>query len=96
MPALFEDHQVLLFTVGLQEPLSLDVQMQNPTMLEIVTSLVHLYERRNSSPPRRAQRHGLLPLPLKTSTQALELAPRKAPVAPLRFCAGAPLLARRI
>lgn len=56
MPALFEDHQVLLFTVGLQEPLSLDVQMQNLTMLDIVTSLVHLYERRNSTPPAAQRR----------------------------------------
>jgi hypothetical protein len=43
---LTEHQQVQLFTVGLGEPLSLDVQMQNLQTLEIAMSVARSFERR--------------------------------------------------
>lgn len=71
---LSEDQQVQLFTVGLQEPMSLDVQMQHPTTLEEAMSLARSFERRELAarpprPPRHAGR-GILPLPPAANPQA--------------------------
>lgn len=73
---LNESQQVQFFTAGLQEPLSIDVQLQGPQSLEIAMSLARSFEHReqavattaaSSAPPSRsyhapAQR-GLLPPP---------------------------------
>ncbi|CAO2161375.1 unnamed protein product [Urochloa humidicola] len=64
--SLTDHQQVQLFTVGLGEPLSLDVQMQNPQTLEMAMSLARSYERRELAVQAQAakpQRRGLLPTP---------------------------------
>jgi hypothetical protein len=43
---LTEDQQIQLFVAGLQEPLSIDVQLQGPHSLETAMSLARSYERR--------------------------------------------------
>lgn len=43
---LTEEQQVDLFTTGLQEPLSIDVQLQYPTTLEFAMNLARSFERR--------------------------------------------------
>lgn len=46
---LIENQQVQLFSVGLMEPLSLDVQMQNPQTLKVAMSLARQIDRRNQA-----------------------------------------------
>jgi hypothetical protein len=43
---LTEDQQIQLFVAGLQEPLSIDIQLQGPHSLETAMSLACSYERR--------------------------------------------------
>jgi hypothetical protein len=38
------DQQIQLFTMGLQEPLSIDVQLQNPMALAVAMNLARAYE----------------------------------------------------
>ncbi|WVZ89123.1 hypothetical protein U9M48_035574 [Paspalum notatum var. saurae] len=59
---LSEGQQVQLFTAGLQEPLSIDVQMQNPMSLEIAMSLARRREMSVAQSSRSSCR-GLLPTP---------------------------------
>lgn len=67
---LSEDPQVQLYTVGLQEPLSLDVQMQNPTTLEVAMSLARSYERRAISVHHDRLRAAAYPSPTTSSAPA--------------------------
>jgi hypothetical protein len=61
---LTENQQVQLFTVGLGEPLSLDVQLQNPQTLETAMSLARAYERRELAiQAAKRPRRGILPTP---------------------------------
>ncbi|WVZ53447.1 hypothetical protein U9M48_004387 [Paspalum notatum var. saurae] len=68
---LTEQQQVQLYTKGLQEPLSIDVQMMNPMSLEVAMNLARSYERREqvvaaSQPPSSRPlptRRGILPTP---------------------------------
>jgi len=46
---LTPQHQIDLFTAGLGQPLSSDVEMQRPTSLQSAMSLARAYERRTSS-----------------------------------------------
>ncbi|WVZ49394.1 hypothetical protein U9M48_000760 [Paspalum notatum var. saurae] len=73
---LSEGQQVQLFTAGLQEPLSIDVQIQNPLTLEVAISLARAYERReqvavssrvDQGAGRQQRRGGLLPMPPRPS-----------------------------
>ncbi|WVZ83703.1 hypothetical protein U9M48_030824 [Paspalum notatum var. saurae] len=64
---LSEPQQVQLFTAGLQEPLAIDVQLQNPMTLDMAISLARAYERRAQFvQPLRSSRRGILPTPLTT------------------------------
>lgn len=75
---LTESQQIQLFIAGLQEPLSIDVQLQGPNSLEVAMSLARAYERRENitaaqAPPRSIRPpppYGLLPSPPATTQQA--------------------------
>jgi hypothetical protein len=65
------DQKIPLFTLRLQEPLSIDVQLQHPVTLEVAMSLVRAYEhweqtvaaaQASANRPPRSSR-GLLPTP---------------------------------
>jgi hypothetical protein len=43
---LSTDQKIQLFTLGLQEPLSIDVQLQHPVTVEVAMNLSRAYERR--------------------------------------------------
>lgn len=57
--------QVQLFTVGLGEPLSIDVQMQNPQTPEVAMNLARSFEQRELvvAQATRLQHRGILPTP---------------------------------
>jgi hypothetical protein len=50
-----EPQQIAIFTAGLQQPLSTDIEMQKPTTLEDAMALARAFERRqqvaSSCPP---------------------------------------------
>ena len=56
---LTEAQQIQLFTVGLGEPLSIDVQLQGAQSLEVAMSLARAYERRTAhhTTPSRGMCH---------------------------------------
>jgi hypothetical protein len=65
---LTEPQQVQLFCAGLQEPLSIDVQIQNPQTLEVAMSLARAFEHREQVVAQAAQaarpvHRGILPTP---------------------------------
>ena len=62
---LSEFQQVQLFTVGLGEPLSIDVQMQNPQTPEVAMNLARSFEQRELvvAQATRLQHQGILPTP---------------------------------
>jgi len=95
---LSDTQQVQLFTVGLQPPLSIDVQIQAPHTLEVAMNLARSYELREQSvniqqqPTHSSTGSALLPSPTTTQLAPLPLAapplplplpaPPKEPVAP--------------
>jgi cell division septation protein DedD len=66
---LSQSQQVQLFTVGLQPPLSIDVQIQAPQSLDVAMSLAKSYEPREQTvaalprSSRSSTRSALLPAP---------------------------------
>lgn len=78
---LTESQQMQLFVAGLQEPLSIDVQLQGPQSLEVAMSLARSFERREQVllPPPRANRstpsHALLPAPTTAPCPAVDAPP---------------------
>jgi hypothetical protein len=46
---LSTDQKIQLYTLGLQEPLSIDVQLQHPVTLEVAMSVAKAYERREQA-----------------------------------------------
>lgn len=83
-----------LFTTGLQEPLSIDMQLQYPTTLEVAMSLARSYERRefamHAAPCRAGTlgcwHHHRLRLPLCLSDTTSSVGQSSAQVASRTVC----------
>ena len=85
---LTPQHQIDLFTAGLGQPLSSDVEMQRPTSLESAMSLARAYERRTSSSfqaPKSAFRSKQLAAPCASATSTPTSEPPKTETAKPRF-----------
>ncbi|WVZ89727.1 hypothetical protein U9M48_036092 [Paspalum notatum var. saurae] len=64
---LTEPMQIQLFTAGLQEPLSIDIQLLNPMSLEMAMRLARAYERQELvTQSTWAKGRGILPTPSAT------------------------------
>ncbi|WVZ71005.1 hypothetical protein U9M48_019632 [Paspalum notatum var. saurae] len=77
---LRESQRVQLFTGGLQPPLSIDVQIQNPQSLAAAMSLARQFELREqyAAPAPRAPSRPLLPAPAPRLALPAPLGPRAA------------------
>jgi len=85
---LTPQHQIDLFTAGLGQPLSSDVEMQRPTSLESAMSLARAYERRTSSSfqaPKSAFRSKQLAAPSASAASTPTSEPPKTETAKPRF-----------